>query len=105
MNRQDDFEMQLRQAMGREQAPSDFAAKVLARAKTQKVVEISWWSRPVALAVAALLVLGIAIPAALRLEEYRKAEHARQQLILAMQITKSKLDSTRLKLQRKHHDQ
>jgi len=102
---QDDFELRLREAMRREQAPPDFAAKVLARAKAHKVVEIAWWQRPVMLAAAALLILGIAIPEGLHWQQVRKAEHAREQLILAMQITKSKLDSTRLRLQRINHVQ
>ncbi len=97
---QDDFEVQLRRALRPVEAPPDFAAKVLARARAQRVVAFPRWIA----AVAAALVLAAGVGQAIHVERVRRAERARDQLILALRITKAKLDYTRQRLEKKNHD-
>jgi hypothetical protein len=110
------FEDELREALRREPAPPDFAAKVLARAQAAKrgaipngrvpakVVSVPLRRRPaVAIAIAAGLALAALIPPWVseyhRRQEIRGLE-ARRELLLALTITRAKLIEARARIQR-----
>jgi len=89
------LENELREALCREPAPADFAANVLARAAVKK-------RRPaLALAMAAGLVAAALIPPAV--SEYHRrqqAMEAHRELLLALSITRTKLQQTQARLER-----
>ena len=89
MNLEDD----LRAALKREPAPPDFAAKVLARTRVTPI-----WRRPAALAVAAALTVAAVTPAAYWYQRRQRGIQARDQLVLALSITKAQLQQTREKI-------
>jgi hypothetical protein len=103
MNR---FEDELRQALRREEPPDDFTERVLARAESLPRRSDVWWAlagwfrRPAVrfAAVVASLLLVIAV------QEYRvrqaraEGERAKGQLMLALQITGSKLHAVHQKV-------
>lgn len=94
------LEDELRQALRREEPPAGFAERVAARAAQQKERE-PWWaalvgalSRPpwrwaTALAMCLLILAGVTY----QRERQRRAEgeRAKEQLLLALQITSNKL--------------
>ena len=97
------LEHEMREALRREPAPADFAARVLAKVSA-KAIPIPLWRRPVvALAMAAGLAVAASIPPAIseyhRRQEARALE-ARRELLLALSITRNKLLQTRARLQR-----
>lgn len=102
----------LRESLRREQAPPDFAAKVLAktsgRVPAPKLSLIpkrpkSWMQRPVTLAVAAALA-GLAIIPAVRVEQHRREQaaglKAKQDLLTALAITREQFREAKEKIQR-----
>jgi hypothetical protein len=83
MNLEDD----LRRALRREPAPPDFANKVLSRTRV-----LPFWRRPVTFAIAAALLLAaLAPPAVYEYRKHQRAVEAKDQLILALSITKVQL--------------
>jgi len=100
---------ELKAALRREPAPADFAAKVLAKtmlAKTRgsQARVLPFWRRPVTLAIAAALALAALIPPAVyRYREQRRAIEARDQLIVALSITKVQLQHVRERIQNTRH--
>jgi hypothetical protein len=90
MNLEDD----LRRALRREPAPPDFAARVLRKTRV-----LPFWRRPVTLAIAAALLLAaLAPPAVYEYREHQRAVEAREQLILALSITKVQLQHVKEKI-------
>jgi hypothetical protein len=98
------FDDALRAALRREPAPADFAAKVLARAAPEpKAAAIPIRRRPIAWAIAAGLTIAALVPTGV--SEYRRrrearALEARRELMVALAVTRVKLQQTREKLQR-----
>ena len=90
MNLEDD----LRRALRHEPAPADFAARVLSKttiAKTKTRVR-PFWRRPVTLAIAAALALAALVPPAVyQYRREQRAIEARDQLLVALSITRSQL--------------
>jgi hypothetical protein len=91
---------QLREALRRESPPEDFAAKILAKTSGLQVIQTrkAWFQRPFSLALAAA-VTAVAIVPAVVLEYQRREEargiKARQDLIIALSITKEQLQQTK----------
>jgi hypothetical protein len=86
------FEDDLRAALRREPAPADFASKILARTVLKKPRVLPFWRRPAILAIAAVLLLAAVIPpAAYQYRRQKRALEARDQLIVALSITKAQL--------------
>ena len=99
------FDDDIRAALRREAAPLDFAAKVLARtAQQDRVIQLPVWRRPATWAMAAgLAIAGLTPPAILEYRHRRqeqRAIEARNQLMLALKITRVKLQQAR---DRVHH--
>jgi hypothetical protein len=91
------FEDELKAALRREPAPADFAARVLAKTRV-----LPFWRRPAALATAAALTLTALVPSAVyQYRQHRRAIEARDQLILALSITRAQLQQVR---ERIHHN-
>ena len=93
----------LRDALRREPAPADFAAKVLAKTLVSPARGQSWWKRPVTLALAAGLILGALIPTTIfeyHQREERRALAARNQLMAALAITRTRLQQAKARIQR-----
>ncbi len=91
------FEHDLRESLRRQQPPAGFAEQVIARARARerRITPTPWqW-----VAVAAMLVL-MAGGFALVREQRRQAETERnkEQLIVALQITSSKLNRIQVRL-------
>jgi hypothetical protein len=90
------LEDDLRAALRREPAPPDFAAKVLARTVLQTPRVLPFWRRPATLAMAAALALAAVVPPAVY--EYRRHQRgieAKNQLMLALSITRTQLQQVR----------
>lgn len=97
-NEFDDLERDLRESLAARPAPPDFAQKVLARVTNEKtrresrpVLFLHWRS-----ALAAVLIAAVLIAAGLWQHQRRQriaGERARAQVILAMRITSSTLDT------------
>jgi hypothetical protein len=100
MNLEDD----LRRALQREPAPPDFAARVLAKtalakSRASKLHILPFWRRPAVLAIAAALVLAAVVPSGVyEYRRQRRAIEARDQLILALSITRVQLQQVKEKL-------
>jgi hypothetical protein len=97
------LESDLREALRRESAPADFAAKVLARTVVSPIRVLPWWKRPVTLALAAGLILGALIPTTIfeyHQREERRALAARNQLMAALAITRASLRQAKARIQR-----
>ena len=93
----------LRDALRRELAPADFAAKVLARTVVSSTRRLPWWKRPVTLALAAGLILGALVPTTIfeyHQREERRALAARNQLMAALAITRTRLQQAKERIQR-----
>jgi hypothetical protein len=111
------LENELRATLRREAAPPDFAARVLAKSREQepaaKVVRLdaarmagpqtkSAWHRPVGLALAAAIAGLAIVPAAVldyRRREEAKGRQAKQDLLIALAITRSQLQQARARIQ------
>lgn len=92
MNLEDD----LRAALRREPAPPDFAAKVLARTVSRKPRVLPFRRRPATLAIAAALTLAAVVPpAAYQYHQQRRAIEARDQLMVALSITRAQLNQAK----------
>jgi hypothetical protein len=91
------FEDDLREALRREPAPPDFAAKVLAH----KVLTRTAPTRLLVLALAAALLLAAAIPPAVyRYRRHERAIQARDQLVAALSMTRAQLQQAKEKILR-----
>jgi hypothetical protein len=101
-----DFEQELRSALRRDPAPHGFAAKVLARAAESKapakVVKMPLWRRPAAWAVAAGIAVAALAPPVVQYQRSREARaiEAKRELLLALEVTRTKLRQTRERIQR-----
>jgi hypothetical protein len=82
----DDFERHLRAALSRKEPPPGFAQRVAARVPVPRRFRLEFWA---AIAVAALLLLGAL--GLHRASEQRRADEAKQQLMMALRITAEKL--------------
>lgn len=94
----------LREALRRQPAPVDFAAKILARTVVSPSRGLPWWKRPVTLALAAGLILGALIPTTIfeyHQREERRALAARNQLMAALAITRTRLQQAKARIQRR----
>jgi hypothetical protein len=83
------FEEQLRRALGRQEPPAGFAGRVMARIPDGGQVAPWWrftWAGWASAAALVMIVVG-----GLRYHEYRKAEQAKEQFMLALEITAQKL--------------
>lgn len=103
MNEFDDL---MKSALRRDPAPPDFAAKVLAKAAAldrPKVLPMPLWRKPAAWALAAgLCVAAIVPPSVMEYQRKREARalEAKRELLLALQVTRLKLQQTRERIQR-----
>ncbi len=99
-NSMDDFEKELSEAFARRPAPPSLARKIMARRSRQNTERIH--HRTALLQrLAACLVLGVALAGGVRwrnLEEQRKGEEARQQVLTALRITNHALDQVKNQL-------
>lgn len=105
MNHHDEFEAQLRATLKRRPAPDGFAERVLAKtaAPPAMMQRRSPWRVPVSIAAAVLVSFG-AIGAWRQHEaELRRAEDAKRQLLLALEITSEKLAVVNQVLDRSTH--
>jgi hypothetical protein len=92
------FEDELRAALQREAAPSDFAARVLAKTRRPRV--LPFWRRPVTFAIAAALALTALVPSTVyQYRQHQRAIEARDQLILALSITRVQLQQVKERIQ------
>jgi hypothetical protein len=95
MNLEDD----LRRALHHEPPPPNFAAKVLSRTRVVSLSRAPFWRRPVTFAAAAALALAaLAPPAVYQYRKHQRAVEARDQLILALSITKVQLQHVKEKI-------
>jgi hypothetical protein len=89
------LENELRQALRRQPAPTDFAANVLARVAVKKR------RRVLAFAIAAGLAAAALIPPAVSAYHWRRqAVEAHRELLIALAITRTKLIETQARLER-----
>ena len=101
-NEMQDFEMKLRQAMQRQEAPLGLKQRVLARTRERRRAEQRpWWRVHLMQRITASLVLvavcgGVAVYH--QQEERRKGEEAREQVMTALRITSKTLDRVNEKL-------
>lgn len=106
MNHHDEFEAQLRATLKRCPAPDGFAERVLAKSAAPPAAMMqrrSPWRVPVSIAAAVLMSFG-AIGAWRQHEaEQRRAEDAKRQLLLALEITSEKLAVVNQVLDRSTH--
>ncbi len=98
------FEQNLKKALTRQQPSADFAERLFARIEQERAAKpIPWWQRIVrrppkriwALAPVCVLI-GLTSGTLLYTQHQRtiQGEHAKQQLLLALRITGSKLQAT-----------
>ncbi|MFN7922365.1 MAG: hypothetical protein U0Q16_19840 [Bryobacteraceae bacterium] len=93
------FEKQLKDTLARQEPPAGFADRVLSRV-ADETERASWWRAnwfrwSTALASLAILTVG-----GWRYQEYRQGESAKQQLMLALEITAEKLAKVEQKIGR-----
>jgi hypothetical protein len=105
-----EFEDVVRSALRRDPAPPDFAAKVLAKTAAldnkgidRKVIIIPLWRKPAAWALAAGLTIAAVVPPSVM--EYQRRREARaleakRELLIALEVTRVKLQQTRERIQR-----
>ncbi len=97
------FEDDLREALRREPAPPDFAAKVLAHNALahNALARTAPTRRLLVLALAAALLLAAAIPPAVyRYRRHERAIQARDQLVAALSMTRAQLQQAKEKILR-----
>lgn len=92
-----DLEQDLRRTLRRREPPEDFAARVLARVAPAPKRTWSFHWRPILAAAAAVVVLAVGF---FQYRQYRKAQEANRQLVLALQITGRKLALVQAKVDR-----
>jgi hypothetical protein len=99
----DNLENELRAAFRREAAPPGFAERVLARVNPEPRPRPGWWRAPaVRWALAAALLVAFVAGGLVAYQSWRRArgERAREQVILALQITGSQLHAVRAQIAR-----
>lgn len=99
-----DFERELREALKRREPPRDLTAQIMARIAPPQT-SFRW--RPLVAVAAALVVFAGGFE---QYQQYRRGQEAKQQLMLALEITASKLASAQervneLNQRRIGHDQ
>jgi hypothetical protein len=97
----DEFEKALKAALEREQAPSGFANRVLARVEPPPHATWYRWRAPAARwAIATVLLAACIAVGTGKYRAYQRArgEHARTQVLLALRITGSKLRAVRVEV-------
>ena len=83
----DPLERDLRAALARREPSLDFTKRVMAQLPpARKRPGANWWKRGAIAAAVALLA-----SSAYQYQEYRRALHAKQQLMFALQLTAQKL--------------
>ena len=98
-----DFESDLRQTLKRREPPRDLTADIMRRIETatkprpESRFRWTWNWRPALAAAAAVTMLAVGVE---QYREYRKAQEAKQQLLLALQITSEKLSLVQAKVDR-----
>jgi negative regulator of sigma E activity len=95
----DEFERRLRAALEREPAPDGFAGRVLARAERRPVER--WWRTPVARwSIAAALVVACVFTGTTEYQQQERVrgERARDEVLLALRITGSKLRAVQVRV-------
>ena len=98
----DAFERELRQAMERKPAPPSLKRRILQQRnarRTQKVhIQAVWWQR----LAASLLIVGVIAGGYgwRQMEERRKGEEAKQQVLTALRITNRALNDMNRRLER-----
>jgi hypothetical protein len=96
----DELERKLKAALEREPSPEGFAERVLARAERRGPVE-SWWWTPVARwSFAAALVAACVLTGTTEYhqQERVRGERAREDVLLALRITGSKLRAVQARI-------
>ena len=88
-----DFEQELKAALQRKEPAKGFAERVMRQVAPPPRRTMRGWA---SLAVAASLFAGVFGVA--RYEEYRKGQHAKDELMLALRITAKTLDTVERKL-------
>jgi hypothetical protein len=93
------FEDDLRQALRREPAPSGFAARVLAETVVRDPRVLPFWRRPLTLALAAALALGVLLPPGIyEYQQRQRGIRARNQVFAALAITRTQLKQAKDKI-------
>ena len=95
----DDLELQLRAALQRKEPPPEFAARTVARAGSGRRPVRAWMP----LAMAATLLIAFAAAGIQHVQERRRADDAKRQLMLALEITSEKLAVVEKVLDRSTH--
>jgi hypothetical protein len=89
---------ELKAAFHREPAPADFAARVLAKTALKTRV-LPFRRRPFGLAIAAAVALAALVPPAVyQYREQRRGIEARDQLMVALSITRVQLEQVKEKI-------
>ena len=93
-----DFEDQLHQALKRREPPRDLTASIMARINPARIdpPQRNWLGSlhrvarwvPATVALAAMLIASVGM---YRLDQYRKGQQAKQQVMVALQVTARKL--------------
>ena len=96
----DEFERELKQAMGRRPAPPSLKRRIMQRRSARRTerhrISMMWWQRVAAsLLVAAVIAGGFGWR---QIEERRKGEEAKQQVMTALRITNQVLNNMNRKL-------
>lgn len=94
----DDFESELTAALWREEPPPDFARGILARVERKRRAQVRPWAKVLPWAIAAGIALGAVVPVALHqraVEREARAQQAKHELLVALNITQSRLRHTR----------
>jgi len=90
MNLEDD----LRRALRPEAAPAGFAGRVVAKTRV-----IPIWRRPVVWSIAAGLAVAAVVPGVYEYRRHERGIEARDQLLLALSITRVRLEQTKEKIE------
>jgi hypothetical protein len=98
----DEFELELKQALERRPAPPGLKARVMAqrnlrRMESRRSRSVMWLRLAASLVIVALLAVGVDWQMR-RVEEQRKGELARQQVLTALRITGHALDQVQARL-------
>ena len=83
------LEHELRNALRREDPPADFSASVLRK------TSIAARPRPVIWAIAATIAAAALIPSAYQYQQHQRAVQARDQLVIALSITRAQIEHSR----------
>jgi hypothetical protein len=88
------LEEDLRAALRKVPAPPGFAARVVAKTRV-----IPLWRRPVVWSMAAALALAAVVPGVYEYRRHQRGIEARDQLLLALSITRVQLQQAKEKIQ------